>query len=61
MTLRLYTALRALPLVRHARKDDPAPARPTIQVQEARADRTDPVVYAAGIACAGQVTERLER
>lgn len=61
MTLHLYTALRAWPLIRQAPKDDQVSSGPARPAQEVRSDRADAIIYAAGIACAGQVAERLER
>jgi hypothetical protein len=61
MTLHLYTALRAWPLARQARKGDTAPARPAGAVEALQAEEANAVIYAAGIACAGQVAERTER
>ncbi|WP_165873472.1 hypothetical protein [Parasulfuritortus cantonensis] len=56
MSLQIYYRLKAWHRARHERKDHHA--EPAYKPAAAEPYDANPVVYAAGIACAGQVGER---
>lgn len=60
MSLQLYTALRAWRRARSERKREAAPA-PRPAPSGRPEEGAEAIVYAAGIACAGQIAERSRR
>jgi hypothetical protein len=58
MNLRLYTALKTWQQTRPARKASAAAKPPARVAGPARSEPGNAAIYAAGIACAGQVPEQ---
>jgi hypothetical protein len=61
MSLHLYTTLKTWRLAMHGLKVGTAAERTQTPIAEARMEAANAAVYAAGIACAGQVAEQLNR
>lgn len=58
MSIHFYTMLKAWRRARHEYKRHGGEPRARQSAAESRTEGNNPIVYAAGIVCAGQISER---